>query len=107
MTLSTHVLDVDAGRPVPGVPVRVQCRDAGSWTDVATGTTDADGRITRLVDEQSWRAGRWRLVFDVAAVHGPQAFYPEIVIDVQVSSTDHHHVPLLLARHGYTTYRGS
>jgi hydroxyisourate hydrolase len=108
MTLSTHVLDVDAGRPATLVPVRAERCDAGGvWQLVGSGETDAQGRVTGLVSESDWGTGHWRLVFDTQAHYGPEAFWPEITIDFRVANSTHHHVPLLLARHGYTTYRGT
>ena len=111
MTLSTHVLDVEAGRPVPGVPVRVDLLDGDgnteSWRPVGAGITAPDGRATDLVPPGAWAPGRWRLVFDTAAVHGAASFWPRVTIELTVREAVHHHIPLLLARHGYTTYRGS
>ena len=38
---------------------------------------------------------------------GP-AFYPQVVVDFEVTeATEHYHVPLLLSPFGYSTYRGS
>ena len=109
MTLSTHILDVETGRPVPGVPVQVARLDAGGdrWLPIGSAVTGPDGRAADLVPPAGWAPGRWRLVFDTAAVHGAEAFWPRITVELAVADTGHHHVPLLLARHGYTTYRGS
>jgi hydroxyisourate hydrolase len=109
MTLSTHVLDVDAGRPVGSLPVRAERWDeaAGAWLAVAAGTTDAEGRTGDLVPAAEWVSGRWRLVFEVGAYHGADAFWPQVTVEALVAEATHHHLPLLLARHGYTTYRGS
>jgi 5-hydroxyisourate hydrolase len=47
-------------------------------------------------------------VFEVQPYLGREAFFPEITVAFQVADIDrHHHVPLLLSRYGYTTYRGS
>ena len=109
MTLSTHILDVEAGRPAAGVPVRAERYDPGygAWTVAGEGVSGVDGRVGELVDPARWVPGRWRLVFDTAAVHGPDAFWPQVTVEFAVAEPVHHHVPLLLARHGYTTYRGS
>jgi 5-hydroxyisourate hydrolase len=107
--LSTHVLDVEAGRPAAGVPVRAERYDPDTrgWLLAGSGTTGADGRVGDLVDAAAWMPGRWRVVFDTAALHGPDAFWPQVTVELVVRDAVHHHVPLLLARHGYTTYRGS
>ena len=107
MTLSTHVLDVEAGRPVGGCPILVERLVDATWRTVRTAVTDADGRVGALVDEATWRPGRWRLTFDTGAVQGAGAFYPQVCIHFDAATADHHHIPLLLARHGYSTYRGS
>ncbi|HYT10135.1 MAG TPA: hydroxyisourate hydrolase [Mycobacteriales bacterium] len=109
MSLSTHVLDVEAGRPVAGVPVRAERYDEATvaWSAAGIGVTGVDGRAAELVHRPEWTAGRWRLVFDVAAVHGPDAFWPRVTVELAVREAVHHHIPLLLARHGYSTYRGS
>ncbi len=109
MTLSTHVLDVEAGRPVAGLAVAAELRDEdGGWRSVGAAATDADGRVAELVAAEHWAPGRWRVVFATADHHGPDAFYPSVTVEISVPPTAAHlHVPLLLSRHGYTTYRGS
>lgn len=112
MTLSTHVLDLERGLPAPGVPVRVERLAAEGWRLVAEAVTDADGRVRDAVPVERWTAGRWRLVLTTGDVHGPDALYPEVVLTVTIAAgpdgiPPHHHLPVLLSRHGYTTYRGS
>lgn len=103
MSLSTHVLDAAAGRPAEGLAVRLETRAAdGSWSPVATGRTDADGRIRDWPDP---RAGVHRLVFDTAEL---SAFFPEVTVVFRITDpAGHHHVPLLLSPFAYSTYRGS
>ena len=106
-TLSTHVLDSARGRPASGVGVRLESSDGA---EIATGRTDADGRITDLVSD-ALAAGSYRLVFDTAgyfATTGQRGFYPEVAIAFTISDpAEHYHVPLLLAPFAYSTYRGS
>ena len=48
--------------------------------------------------------GRYRLAFDL----GRGRFFEAVTVDVLVEdATRSHHVPLLLAPYGLTTYRGS
>jgi 5-hydroxyisourate hydrolase len=114
MGLSTHVLDTTVGRPAARVPVRLERAKTGPggggaggsggpvWTVVASAVTDSDGRVRDLPAHD---AGVWRLVFDTAA---RSAFFPEVAITFVVTDpAEHHHVPLLLAPYGYSTYRGS
>jgi len=111
VSLSTHVLDTTRGEPAAGVLVRLDRRDGtgdAAWTTVATGYTDADGRLRHFVPRDSWGEGVYRLVFDTAAHLGPEAFFPEVAIAFRVADPDRHlHVPLLLSPFGFTTYRGS
>jgi len=108
MSLSTHVLDASAGRPAVGVGVTLQRRAGADWEPVATGTTDADGRIRELGQPG---AGVYRISFDTGgyfAGQGVAAFYPEVQVVFEIADPDeHYHVPLLLSPYAYSTYRGS
>ena len=90
---------------------RLQADSGLSLSDFAvlvTLTDSDDGRLRAWVPAEGWAAGDYRLVFDVAAYLDGTTFFPEITIGFRVSAPDqHYHVPLLLNRHGYTTYRGS
>lgn len=100
MGLSTHVLDLASGRPAAGVAVRLE-RDGRV---IAEAVTDDDGRVADLADEVT--AAVYRLSFDTAAYGN--VFYPEVSVTFRVADPAvHHHIPLLLSPHGYTTYRGS
>lgn len=107
--ITTHILETATGRPAEGVEVRLD-RWEGHWVRVGEGRTDPDGRVRdRLGPERL--PGRYRLTFDVgswySARHTP-TFYPEVsVVFEVVDPGQHHHVPLLLAPWGYSTYRGS
>jgi len=101
MSLSTHVLDTARGEPARGVRVRLE--RAGEV--LATGVTDADGRIREW--PASLAPGTYRLVFDTGAYLGDGAFFPEVVVTFAMVDGRHHHVPLLLSPYGYSTYRGS
>jgi 5-hydroxyisourate hydrolase len=110
--LSTHVLDTARGRPAAGVPVTLERRVDGAWREVSRAATDADGRVRSLLPEgEALAEGEYRLTFALAewfAAAGREAFYPEAAIVFTVTRPEeHHHVPLLLAPFGYSTYRGS
>lgn len=106
--ISTHILDTAAGRPAVGVAAVLEARRSGAWVEVASGTTDADGRIADLLDGSELETGTYRVRFDTGAHLGEGAFFPEVVVTFRVSASDeHHHVPLLLSPYGYSTYRGS
>lgn len=101
--ITTHVLDTSVGRPAAGVAVRL-LRDN---EEVASGTTDTDGRWAAL-DGAATAPGDYRLAFATGDYFRGASFHPQVVIDFTVSdAAEHHHVPLLLSPFGYTTYRGS
>ena len=112
-SLSTHVLDTTTGKPAAGVQVELQ-RDGKA---VASGVTDADGRIRELGHDLD--AGTYRLIFQIGDSGGdtpetselggraPETyFFSRVALDVDLGTT-HTHVPLLLSRFGVTSYRGS
>lgn len=105
--VTTHVLDSVVGRPAAGIAVQLE---RGDGTIVATGTTDADGRVGDLGPDVL-PVGHYRMVFDTAAyflVLGQPTFYPRVAIDFDLAEADsHYHVPLLLSPFAYSTYRGS
>lgn len=107
MSLSTHVLDTDSGRPVAGLGVRVLRWDGGVFVEIASAVTDDDGRVRELLADGVWGAGRWQVVFDVVGVHGDDAFFPAVTLEVAVRDASRYHAALLLGRYAYTTYRGS
>lgn len=114
MSLSSHVLDGARGVPAHGVRIRWERLHGGAWELVAEAVTDRDGRVTDWGETDGrpvTTEGRHRLVFgsgDYFAGQGSATFYPEVVVDFEVTDPDdHHHVPLLLSPFAYTTYRGS
>ena len=98
-SLSTHVLDTTTGKPAAGVGIELQ-RDGKT---VASGVTDADGRVRELAHDID--AGTYRLIFDTRA-YTAEAFFSRVALDLDVG-VGHTHVPLLLSRYGVTSYRGS
>ena len=109
MRITTHVLDIAAGRPAAGVPVALEREGDGGWEALGSGATDADGRIADLFDGPA-APGRFRLTFDTGThflASGTRGFYPEVAVVFEVAGEEHVHVPLLLSPFGYTTYRGS
>jgi 5-hydroxyisourate hydrolase len=112
--LSTHVLDTSAGRPAAGVALRLEVEGdgPGGWVELAQATTDADGRVARLLPAGvALAAASYRLTFDTGAYFAARqqaSFYPRVTVVFTVrDAAQHHHVPLLLAPFGYSTYRGS
>jgi 5-hydroxyisourate hydrolase len=112
-TITTHVLDLTRGRPAAGIVVIVERHDDGDrWTELARGSTNADGRIMDLFSASAPLShGLYRLRFETGSYFASQevrGLYPEVHILVTVEDpTAHYHVPLILSPYGYSTYRGS
>ena len=107
--ITTHVLDIAGGRPAAGITIRLERPTGdGAWTECARGVTDTDGRVSDLLPAgQPASPGTYRLVFETSS-YFPDGFYPEVPVVFEIRNPgDHHHVPLLLSPHGYSTYRGS
>ena len=94
VSLSTHVLDVERGRPAAGVRVELWQEDL-----VADGETDADGRIAQLGADLE--PGTYRLLF-----RPDSPFFKGVGVEVALDD-GHYHVPLLVSSYSCTTYRGS
>jgi len=94
MTISTHVLDTERGRPAAGVRVELYRGDEL----VGSGETDGDGRIRELGEGG---AGTYRIVF-----HPPSPFFRRVELEVELGE-GHYHVPLLVSSYACATYRGS
>ena len=116
--LSTHVLDTAHGCPAAGMQVTLQRVHAdGRAETVKQLVLNADGRNDGgpLLDAAAMAAGRWRLLFDVAAYfrqRGVKLPEPPFIDTVQLDfgiadAAGHYHVPLLVSPFSYSTYRGS
>jgi 5-hydroxyisourate hydrolase len=97
LTLSTHILDTEAGEPASGVKVGLF-----RGTDlISLQETDADGRIGNLF-EADFQPGEYRLVFHVEG-----GFFEQVELTIALSEEGHYHVPLLISSYACVTYRGS
>ena len=110
--ITTHVLDIARGRPAAGLTVFIDYRDEkGGWEELASGTTNADGRIPDLLKTTVLKTGIYRVRFatgDYFQSVSVRAFYPEVQVVVFLDDpAGHYHIPLLLSPYGYSTYRGS
>ena len=107
-TLSTHVLHLHEGAPAMGLVVELFALDGAER--IARGVTDADGRIGAWQGVAGLAAGAYELIFhtgDWFRAGGVECFHPRVRIEFLVAERRHYHVPLLLNRYGFTTYRGS
>lgn len=108
MTVSTHVLDAAAGRPAPGLAVRLARRDGAGWTTLASAVTDENGRVAGFPGAGDLSPGVYQLTFDTEDYLAVPTFYPQVTIAFRIrDAAEHYHVPLLLSPWAYSTYRGS
>jgi 5-hydroxyisourate hydrolase len=94
ISLSTHILDVERGRPASGIRVEL-------WRDdlLTAGETDADGRIEELAS--GLEPGVYRLLF-----RPDSPFFRGVGLEIELQD-GHYHVPLLVSSYSCVTYRGS
>lgn len=110
--LSVHVLDLQSGKPTAGIGVTLEQQAGGQWRELASGVTDAQGRIAALYPEgKAMAAGDYRIVFKTGEHYkrkGQPSFFPRIPVEFTVDApAQHYHIPLLLSPFGYSTYRGN
>ncbi|ADM10353.1 hypothetical protein PB2503_11539 [Parvularcula bermudensis HTCC2503] len=107
--LSTHILDLTCGQPAVGVAVSLFREE----TLLGADKTNEDGRCRSLLGERALTQGAYRLMFSVGDYFKEKdpdivPFFDTVSIDFVVSDVSrHHHVPLLVTPHAYSTYRGS
>ncbi|MGA7205618.1 MAG: hydroxyisourate hydrolase [Specibacter sp.] len=108
--ITTHILDTASGTPAAGVAVELFAGNSGTWSRIASGTTDADGRVKDL-GPASLPASNYQLRFDTGAyfaASNTDTFFPEVSLTFTVRDGQaHYHVPLLLSPFSYSTYRGN
>lgn len=114
--LTTHVLDTANGCPAAGMAVTLYRLDGEVPTQLKAVTLNGDGRAPGgpLLAGAEFRAGRYRLVFDVAAYFRARGaaladppFLDRVPLDFGLAADEHYHVPLLASPWAYSTYRGS
>jgi hydroxyisourate hydrolase len=111
-TISTHVLDTEAGKPAVGVHVSLyKLGEDGRAIRLTQALTDPDGRIRDLL-ERPMSPGDYRLDFALAGrtATGDDdgRFFRRVSVDLRIEDISRsYHVPLLLAPYSMTTYRGS
>ncbi|PRY95765.1 5-hydroxyisourate hydrolase [Hasllibacter halocynthiae] len=109
--ISTHVLDVTNGVGAGGVPVTLEMEGPDGWTEVASATTEDNGRANGLVEGEA-DEGLYRLTFDMTGYDGfsdvDPLFFPEISVSFRVDDgSQHYHVPIVVSPYNYSTYRGN
>jgi 5-hydroxyisourate hydrolase len=109
--LSIHVLDTSLGKPAEGLAYSLFLEGR----PLLTGKTGPDGRADGpLLAGDALKPGLYELLFEAGAylqatgVPAEALFFDRIPIRFRVGDPgQNYHVPLILARYGYSTYRGS
>jgi len=113
--LTIHALDTSLGRPAQGLGYALFRLDGAEGHALVRGRTNADGRADGpLLGGADLVPGLYEIVFEAGAyleaagVPAAELFYGQIPIRFRVGDpAQNYHVPLILARYGYSTYRGS
>jgi 2-oxo-4-hydroxy-4-carboxy-5-ureidoimidazoline decarboxylase len=114
--LSTHVLDIHAGRPAIGLAIELFELAGDRAHPIASAVTNADGRTDRpLIGGRPLPIGRYELRFDVGNHYrsrgidgGDPPFLDVVPLRFSIAEPEgHYHVPLLCTPWSYSTYRGS
>jgi 5-hydroxyisourate hydrolase len=110
--LSTHVLDLAAGRPAGGMKIELW-RLGDEPKLLITMLTNVDGRTDEpLLDADGMAVGAYELVFHVQEYFAAQkvecTFLDRVPVRFNLASAHaSYHVPLLVTPWAYSTYRGS
>ncbi|XP_062327609.1 5-hydroxyisourate hydrolase isoform X2 [Osmerus eperlanus] len=95
MALSLHLLDPNTA----------------TWNLLMAGTTNEDGRCPGLITKDTFTPGVYKMRFETGQYWeslGEACFYPFVEITFTITdSSQKFHIPLLLSRFSYSTYRGS
>jgi 5-hydroxyisourate hydrolase len=105
--LSTHVLDLRAGKPAAGM--RIELRNVATGALLKTLQTNADGRTDApLLIGDELQAAEYELLFHLGDYFHDTSFLDLVPIRFRISDpTASYHVPLLCTPWAYSTYRGS
>ncbi|CAK6982786.1 -hydroxyisourate hydrolase-like [Scomber scombrus] len=111
--LTTHVLNTGDGVPAAGMNLSLHRLDADLkiWNMLTVGTTNEDGRCPGLISREAFTPAMYKLRFETGSYWeslGQTCFYP--YVEIVFTITDHQqkfHLPLLMSRFSYSTYRGS
>ena len=114
--LTTHILDLTLGKPADQVEISFYIIQLGRKELIANFVTNSDGRLDKpIFDQSDIRAGWYEIVFHAGKylmvkhkMKVADLFFDNISVSFQVNDLkQHYHVPLLLSKFGYSTYRGS
>lgn len=111
--LTTHVLNTGRGVPAANMTIMLYFLDpmTSEWILSTTGTTNGDGRCPGLITGEAFVPGTYKMRFETGRYWeglGEPCFYPYVEIVFTITdASQKFHIPLLLSRFSYSTYRGS
>ncbi|XP_053721808.1 5-hydroxyisourate hydrolase-like isoform X1 [Synchiropus splendidus] len=111
--LTTHVLNIVTGIPVADMALSLYGQDASTkvWNLITTGVTNSQGRCPGLITKEMFQPGMYKIRFETELYWeslGETSFYPYVEYVFAVGDAEQqYHLPLLLSRFSYTTYRGN
>ncbi len=114
--LTTHVLDLTLGKPANALEISFYTAQSDRKELIANFVTNSDGRLDKPIFEQSnIREGWYEMVFHAGKylmvkhkMREADLIFDNISICFQINDLkQHYHIPLLLSKFGYSTYRGS
>ena len=59
--ITTHILDTHLGKPAQHVPIQLKQLQDGMFVEIASGSTDDDGRISDLLPLERLRLGVYQM----------------------------------------------
>ncbi|XP_044050893.1 5-hydroxyisourate hydrolase-like isoform X2 [Siniperca chuatsi] len=111
--LTTHVLNTGDGVPAAGMALSLHRLDSTLkiWNMLSVGTTNEDGRCPGLIGREAFTPGTYKLRFETGSYWenlGQTSFYPYVEVVFTISDPEQRfHLPLLMSRFSYSSYRGS
>ncbi|XP_039619509.1 5-hydroxyisourate hydrolase b [Polypterus senegalus] len=111
--LTTHVLNTANGIPAAHLSLSIHRAhsDHSEWNFISTGITNSDGRCFNLLTSETFTPGIYKIRFETGdywSKLGEVSFYPYVEIIFNITDpTQKYHLPLLISRFSYSTYRGS
>ncbi|XP_068578968.1 5-hydroxyisourate hydrolase b isoform X2 [Cebidichthys violaceus] len=111
--LTTHVLNTGDGVPAARMAVSLHRLDTKMmiWSMLSVGTTNEDGRCSGLIGREAFGPGMYKLRFETGSYWeslGQNSFYPYVEVVFSITEPEQRfHLPLLMSRFSYSTYRGS
>nr|XP_057903474.1 5-hydroxyisourate hydrolase-like [Doryrhamphus excisus]XP_057903475.1 5-hydroxyisourate hydrolase-like [Doryrhamphus excisus] len=111
--LTTHVLNTGDGVPAARMSLSLHRLDSEMkiWTMLSVSMTNEDGRCSGLISREAFVPGMYKLRYETGSYWdslGQNAFYPYAEVVFTISDPKQKiHLPLLMSRFSYSTYRGS